>query len=131
TSKRKITPPQWHDMYLNAFETPKIDEIRERPPQSLNLPSRLKQAVIFATRDVLAKISNKQYLLINLLEAPLLAAILAVVIRYTNSPDGTGYMYRYNENIPAFILMSIIVALFMGLTVSAEEIIRDRKILKR
>ena len=27
--------------------------------------------------------------------------------------------------------MSIIVALFMGLTVSAEEIIRDRKILKR
>ena len=29
------------------------------------------------------------------------------------------------------MLMSIIVALFMGLTVSAEEIIRDRKILKR
>jgi hypothetical protein len=28
-------------------------------------------------------------------------------------------------------MMSIIVALFMGLTVSAEEIIRDRKILKR
>ena len=27
--------------------------------------------------------------------------------------------------------MSVIVALFMGLTVSAEEIIRDRKILKR
>jgi hypothetical protein len=27
--------------------------------------------------------------------------------------------------------MSIIVALFMGLTVSAEEIIRDRKILRR
>jgi hypothetical protein len=29
------------------------------------------------------------------------------------------------------MLMAIIVALFMGLTVSAEEIIRDRKILKR
>ena len=27
--------------------------------------------------------------------------------------------------------MSIIVALFLGLTVSAEEIFRDRKILKR
>ena len=27
--------------------------------------------------------------------------------------------------------MSVIVALFMGLTVSAEEIIKDRKILKR
>ena len=27
--------------------------------------------------------------------------------------------------------MSVIVAIFMGLTVSAEEIIKDRKILKR
>jgi hypothetical protein len=40
-------------------------------------------------------------------------------------------MFRFNDNFPAFMLMSIIVALFMGLTVSAEEIIRDRKILKR
>jgi hypothetical protein len=40
-------------------------------------------------------------------------------------------MFRFNENFPAFLLMSIIVALFMGLTVSAEEIIRDRKILRR
>lgn len=33
--------------------------------------------------------------------------------------------------MPAYLFMSVIVALFMGLTVSAEEIIRDRKILKR
>jgi hypothetical protein len=33
--------------------------------------------------------------------------------------------------MPAYFFMSVIVALFMGLTVSAEEIIRDRKILKR
>ncbi|MDQ2657758.1 MAG: ABC transporter permease, partial [Bacteroidota bacterium] len=52
-------------------------------------------------------------------------------IRYNSSPDGTGYLFRYNENFPAFLLMSIIVALFMGLSVSAEEITRDRKILKR
>ncbi len=131
TGKRKITPPQWHDMYLNEFETPKVTEVNEQPAHSLRIPSRMKQAVIFATRDLLAKISNKQYLLINLLEAPLLAAILAFVIRYNNSPGGSGYAYRYNDNIPAFILMSIIVSLFMGLTVSAEEIIRDQKILKR
>src|SRR6185295_3416281 len=40
-------------------------------------------------------------------------------------------VFRFNDNFPAFLLMAIIVALFMGLTVSAEEIIRDRKILKR
>jgi hypothetical protein len=33
--------------------------------------------------------------------------------------------------MPSYLFMSVIVSLFMGLTVSAEEIIRDRKILKR
>ncbi|HTE32536.1 MAG TPA: ABC transporter permease, partial [Chryseolinea sp.] len=95
------------------------------------LPNRLKQTIIFVTRDTLSKLSNKQYLLINLLEAPLLAIILAVIIKYRSAPGGREYMFRFNENFPAFLLMSIIVALFMGLTVSAEEIIRDRKILRR
>ncbi len=66
-----------------------------------------------------------------MLEAPLLAIILAVIIKYNSAPGGQEYMFRFNENFPPFLLMSIIVALFMGLTVSAEEIIRDRKILKR
>ncbi|MDZ7649101.1 MAG: ABC transporter permease [Cytophagales bacterium] len=77
------------------------------------------------------KLSNKPYLLINILEAPVLAFLLAFIIRYRSAPDGSAYIFRYNENLPAFLLMSIIVALFMGLTVSAEEIIRDRRILKR
>jgi len=131
TTKRKVTPEQWHEMYGKAFHITKIEEVKEEPPRSLFIPGKLKQTLIFTTRDLLAKLGNKQYLLINLLEAPLLAAILAFVIRYRNSPGGKQYIFRFNDNIPAFILMSIIVALFMGLTVSAEEIIRDRKILKR
>ncbi|MDQ2656029.1 MAG: ABC transporter permease, partial [Bacteroidota bacterium] len=103
----------------------------EHPVHSLRIPGRIGQMITFATRDLLAKISNAQYLWINMLEAPLLAAILALVIRYRNSPSGEEYLFRFNDNIPAYLLMSIIVALFMGLTVSAEEIIRDRKILKR
>ena len=39
--------------------------------------------------------------------------------------------FRENDNLVAYIFMSVIVALFLGLTVAAEEIIRDRKILKR
>lgn len=131
TSKRKITPAQWHDWYNERFKLNKVEDIKEEPPHSLNLPARLKQTLIFTTRDTLSKLSNKQYLLINLLEAPLLAIILAVIIKYKSAPDGSEYIFRFNDNLPAFLLMSIIVALFMGLTVSAEEIIRDRKILKR
>ncbi|TXI67859.1 MAG: ATP-binding cassette domain-containing protein [Cyclobacteriaceae bacterium] len=131
TSKRKITPAQWYEMYSLIPRSPKVEEVREIPPRNLRIPSRIIQTFIFATRDFLAKLSNRQYLLINLLEAPLLAVLLAFVIRYRSAPDGSEYLFRYNENFPAFMLMAIIVALFMGLTVSAEEIIRDRKILKR
>jgi hypothetical protein len=41
------------------------------------------------------------------------------------------YVFTNNDNIPSFLFMSVIVALFVGLIISAEEIIRDRKILLR
>ena len=65
---------------------------------------------------------------INLLEAPLLALILGYISKY--SEEGV-YLFSTNINYPVFLFMSIIVALFIGLTVSAEEIYRDRKILER
>lgn len=131
TNKRKINPTQWNDSYLGRFTFEKIEDVNEEPPHSLNIPSRIKQTFIFSIRDTIAKLSNKQYLMINLLEAPLLALLLAFIIRYKSSPSGMEYIFRFNDNIPAFMLISIVVSLFMGLTVSAEEIIRDRKILKR
>lgn len=131
TVKRKVSPAQWHTWYRERFKISKIDNVKEAPPKTLRLPSRIKQTIIFTTRDILSKVSNKQYILINLLEAPLLALILTFIIKYKSAPGGAEYSFRYNENYPAFLLMSIIVALFMGLTVSAEEIIHDRRILKR
>ena len=86
---------------------------------------------MFTKRDLMSKISNKQYVTINLLEAPVLAAILAIIVRYVTNLDTGEYIFRENENLPAYLFMSIIVAFFMGLTVSAEEIIKDRKLLKR
>ena len=130
TNKRKINPVQWHEKYQENFQLEKVEDIKETPPKSLSLPSLLTQAIIFTIRDTLAKISNKQYMLINLLEAPVLALFLAFIIKYKDAGQ-LEYMFRFNENIPAFIMMSVLVALFMGLTISAEEIIRDRKILKR
>jgi ABC transport system ATP-binding/permease protein len=131
TVKRKVSPQQWYELFKEKFTVTPLPDVREKPPRNLNLPNRVRQALVFTVRDTLAKVSNKQYLLINLLEAPLLAILLAYVIKYNSAPGENGYMFRYNENFPAFILMGIVVALFMGLSVSAEEIIRDRKILKR
>jgi len=76
--------------------------------------------------------SDIQYILVTLLEAPILAFFLAFLIRYFDeSLKKPHYTLNDNSNLPIYIFMSVIVAIFMGLTVSAEEIIKDRKILKR
>lgn len=133
TAQRKYSAEQWNQQYLAKTKIPEVAPSAEPPVSSLRIPGWLKQTMLFGRRDLLAKISNQQYLVINLLEAPLLAFILAFIVRYYNVDDPlkSGYLLAKNLNLPAYFFMSVIVALFMGLTVSAEEIIRDRKILKR
>ncbi|MDR0714525.1 MAG: ATP-binding cassette domain-containing protein [Bacteroidales bacterium] len=131
TSKRKISPEQWEALFRKQHEPPEKVQIEELPSGKMTIPHWFKQWRIYFTRDFLSKISNRQYLLLTLLEAPLLGVILAYVIRYIADPLSSVYIFRENENIPVFIFMSLIVALFLGLIVSAEEIFRDRTILKR
>lgn len=130
TRQRIKHPAEWNELFINSFKNREIEEVKTVPPRTFQIPDRLKQMQIFIKRDVLSKISNIQYMLISLLEAPVMAIFLTVIIRYL--PDGkSNYLFRENENIPPYIFMSIVIALFVGLSVSAEEIFRDRKILRR
>lgn len=131
TPTRKISPPKWEEHFKENLKMKVVEDIQVPPPVSLNIPSRLKQYFIYTLRDFHSKVSNTQYIILNLLETPILAFILSYVIRYIADPNSNVYIFRENENIPIYIFMAIIVALFVGLTVSAEEIFRDRKILKR
>jgi len=105
----------------------------ETLPVVQELPNWFRQLAVFINRDVLSKIANKQYLYINLLEAPVLAFFIAFMVKYYNvlGTDAPAYTFYDNQNIPVYFFMSVVVALFFGLTMSAEEIFRDRKILKR
>jgi ABC-type multidrug transport system ATPase subunit len=135
TFNRKVSPITWNNHYKELIETEIHSEKKHTqiPESIFKIPNVLKQFKVFLTRDVKSKLTNTQYLLINFLEAPLLAFILAYLVRYFNTDEenSKGYIYFNNENIPAYMFMSVVVALFIGLTVSAEEIIRDRKIRKR
>ena len=128
TNQRKVSAKQWNQFFLENGDPTKTPTSTEAPVTTLRRPNKFQQLNVFIQRDVLSKLSNKQYLIINLIEAPLLAFILAFLLRYNESSE---YVFAKNINIPAYLFMSGIVALFMGLTVSAEEIIKDRKILKR
>ena len=135
TDTRKISPKEWNQHYLeySKGKEKKLSVTKETPSISFKIPYKLKQFFIFATRDIRSKLANTQYLIITFLEAPLLAFILSFIIKYRdiNATNELGYTFTGNSNLPVYIFMSVIVAIFMGLTVSAEEIIKDRKILKR
>ncbi|MDK2978134.1 MAG: hypothetical protein PWP52_848 [Bacteroidales bacterium] len=145
TNERKISPAEWRENFekeKNKVENnQKTGTLSNHPnPQNRKLPeilfktpNRFKQFSVFVKRDVLSKLSNTQYLIINFLEAPLLAFLLAYIIKYynINVSNEIGYTLMENSNLPVYIFMAVIVGLFIGLTVSAEEIIKDRKILKR
>ena len=134
TSTRKVSPGEWSEYYktylLNKEEP--LETGKGIPEINFKTPNRLKQFIVFTKRDILSKIADTQYLIITLLEAPILAFFLAALIKYFDaSVPGAKYTFADNENLPVYIFMSVIVAIFMGLSVSAEEIIKDRKILKR
>ncbi|WP_455637739.1 ATP-binding cassette domain-containing protein [Parabacteroides sp.] len=128
TNIRKFTPEEWHEEYLNSRPSFQPVKEEELPENLQKKPSWFKQFLIFLERNIRTKLTNKQYLAITLLEAPLLALIVALLTRYT---DGDEYTLLANKNFVSYIFMSIIVVTFMGLSISAEEIIKDRTILKR
>ncbi|NJO00565.1 MAG: hypothetical protein HC880_01775 [Bacteroidia bacterium] len=70
TGKRQLTPQQWHERFVSNFNIEEVETVVESPPSSLSRPNVLAQTYLFTVRDFLAKISNRQYMFINLLEAP-------------------------------------------------------------
>ncbi len=130
THIRKTPPETWYYRYIENIEK-KIEpkHIEDSLPDSdFKIPDFIRQFKVFSMRNFLSKLTNKQYLLINLLEAPLLALFLGFFTKYI-TPNG--YVFGENKNLPIFLFMAVVVAVFLGLTVSAEEIIKDRKILER
>ncbi len=128
SDERKLTPEEWHNLYLQNRPAVDAPEVSPVPPSDQKRPGALKQFLIFLERNFKTKITNIQYLCITLLEAPLLALVCAYLTRYA-SPEG--YTVMDNKNLVSYFFMSVIVATFIGMSGSAEEIIKDRALLKR
>ncbi|MFZ1693640.1 MAG: ATP-binding cassette domain-containing protein [Flavobacteriales bacterium] len=130
TDQRRISPDAWNEVFRAqmAVRVAQVPDERTVPKSTFAIPGKLRQLRVYFKRDLLSKLANRQYVLINLLEAPVLAFFMSFFLRYAGE---SGYVYRTNANMPQYLFIAVIVALFLGLTVSAEEILRDRKILAR
>ena len=128
SDERKQTPLEWHELYLShrgKMESPTVSDV---PPSDQRKPGALKQFAIFLQRNIKTKATNIQYLCITLAVAPLLAIICALLTRFS-PPEG--YSVMDNKNLVSYFFMAVIVATFIGMSGSAEEIIKDRALLKR
>ncbi len=130
SAHRKISPKEWYAHFRKNIQPGLHPEIKklELPGCFFKIPGKLKQFRIFSLRNLLCKVTNRQYMLINLIEAPFLAVLLAYLTRYK---FGDEYIFSDNRNLVPYLFMSVVVALFLGMMVSAEELIKDRRILKR
>jgi ABC-type multidrug transport system ATPase subunit len=131
TQIRKISPLEWTAKYramLTGNQPSASSEKEKLPENNYSIPGKLKQSIIYFMRDIVSKLADHQYLIISMLGPALLALFLAYFTRYNK---GQSYVFRDNDNILPFMFIAVVTSMFFSLMVSSEEIIKDRKILKR
>ncbi len=136
--KRKFSPDYWRDKYKRKmlFDLIQYDSMTIKTNKSLirkrkrnDLFSSSLQLISFIKRSLITKFRSKTNLFITFGEAPLLALIIAFILRL--APTNSSYSFYHNINLGIFIFISIIVFIFLGLSNSIEEILAERKNILR
>ncbi|MFD0895280.1 ATP-binding cassette domain-containing protein [Luteolibacter ambystomatis] len=141
---RRFPPSFWQERFESLSLVKSLAPGESSPPRLGDTPSpellpvppkparRFQSLVaLFAThfqRSLLSKFRNRGTLYSTFLEAPLLAMLIGITLR--SSPKGS-YEFDTALHIPAYLFLSATVAMFLGLTNSATEILRDRPLLRR
>ena len=144
---RRFSPEFWRDKYeshrllQDVKQVPLKREVARNPvaPTGPQPPRRLwfqeirwreewMQGRTLLRRAFWSKLRNRVNVLTTIVEAPLLAALIAMVLRYNE--NGT-YDFAGSYHIPIYLFLAVTVAMFLGLTNSADDIIRDRVVLQR
>ncbi|MFL6567807.1 MAG: ABC transporter permease, partial [Chthoniobacterales bacterium] len=140
---RRYSPEFWRDKY-EAFrliqDVKQVSLKREPVPPLPQEPEAKKkrtqirwhdewtQLRTLLRRAFMSKLRNKGNLVITIGVAPILALLVATILRYSDT--GT-YDFASAYHIPTFLFLGLIVAMFLGLTNSADDIIGDRAVLQR
>jgi ABC transport system ATP-binding/permease protein len=144
TAFRRFPPSFWQERFesvalvrsLEPGNGPAPRATEDAPGDQLPVPPKPTRRfhallALFAThfqRSLLSKLRNRGTFYSTCLEAPLLAALIGITLR--SSPKGA-YDFSTALHIPAYLFLSATVAMFLGLTNSATEILRDRPLLRR
>jgi len=137
---RRYSPDYWRDKYesFRLIQEMRQISLKQEPQTVLPPPSQKKEAtrwhdewVRFTTilkRAFVSKLRNRTNVWTTIFEAPILAALIGFVLRYAENSE---YDFASAFHIPTYLFLALVVAMFLGLTNSCDDIIRDRAILER
>lgn len=139
---RRYSPEFWRDKYeaFRLIQDVKQVSLRKDALPALPLEAARKrrnpirwhdewtQFRTLMRRSFMSKLRNGANLVITIGVAPVLALLIASILRYSDSGH---YDFASAYHIPTFLFLALIVAMFLGLTNSADDIIRDRPVLQR
>lgn len=107
-------------------ESPPTRPIPPLPRRSLIELWRLFK--LWVTRTFVGRVRSRMSLYALLLEAPVLALLIAGTLRAASTEE---YVFYHSLHITEYLFLSLVLAMFFGLTDSACEIIRDRNLIRR
>jgi ABC transport system ATP-binding/permease protein len=137
---RRYSPDYWRDKY-ESFRL--IQEMRQisltqdaptvlPPPSDKKEPTRWHDEWVrvhtILKRAFVSKLRNQTNVWTTIFEAPILGALIGFVLRYAENSE---YNFASAFHIPTYLFLALVVAMFLGLTNSCDDIIRDRTILER
>jgi ABC-type multidrug transport system permease subunit len=139
---RRYSPEFWRDKYeaFRLIQDVKQVSLRRGPLPPLPAAPKSKKRFLVRWRDewtqlrtllrrsFMSKLRNRANLVITIGVAPVLALLISTILRYSDSGH---YDFASAYHIPTYLFLSLIVAMFLGLTNSADDIIRDRAVLQR
>jgi ABC-type multidrug transport system ATPase subunit len=128
--KRVLEPREWHDQFLRDTILHESRDLPKAllPARILKIPNLEIQLLIFSIRNFKCKFSRIKDILKALVIGPVIALLISLLFRFNNQE---GYSLLSNANIPIYQFVSVIVAVFLGLIASVDEIIRERDILEK
>lgn len=128
--KRVMAPPAWHNMFLQdaVLHGESVPARTKLPARILKIPNLEVQLLIFSIRNFKCKFSRANEILKTLLIGPLIALLISGLFRIS---EGADYHLLTNPNLPLYQFISVVVAVFLGLIASVDEILRERDILQK
>jgi ABC-type multidrug transport system ATPase subunit len=139
---RRYSPDFWRDKYEAFRLIQDVKQVSLRKELAAPLPvapaekKRIRirwhdewtQLRTLLRRSFISKVRNRANIWITMVAAPVLALLIGTLLRYSESGK---YDFASAFHIPTYLFLGLLVAMFLSLTNSADDIIRDRPILQR